>query len=381
MNSLKHNSTRFKNGTPGKQSGFSLIELMIASVIGLVLLSGVVTIFSSNSASSKMSTGMARLQDSGRVALDMLSYNLRMTGYEGCRDETKDQVQILASVHPTINLPDNAIWGSGVNNAGGFLNTPHPDLVNLPSTVSLKKFTDVLYIQHGSGRSVNLLNDMVSSGDPIVLPRNPDQISNGDLVMISDCDNADIFRATNVTVDAATGNTTIQHASGGNIQGNLSTAFEGSGNMSAVAVRVMRFESKAYFIADSNRDTPKGDTIWSLFELDTSTNPVGNPTELIEGVEDLQVMYGIQPDENVPGDIRYVAANSITDHSRIVSLQLGILISTADYSATDNDTQTYHIAGWTVGPPNVTTTDANHAGDRRIRASFNTTVQLRNRQI
>ena len=57
--------------TPGNQTGLSLIELMIASVIGLVILGGAVTIFSSNSASSKLSTGMARVQDNGRVALDI----------------------------------------------------------------------------------------------------------------------------------------------------------------------------------------------------------------------------------------------------------------------------------------------------------------------
>ena len=379
MKSTNLQPARMMNSMPGRQSGLSLIELMIASVIGLVLLSGVVTIFSSNSASSKMSTGMTRIQDSGRVALDMLSYNLRMTGYEGCRDGSKDQIQVLASNPPTINFPDNTIWGSSVSNTGGFVSTAHPDLTDLPDDVTLKANTDVLYLQHGSGRSVNLATDMATSNAAVVLPRNPDQISAGDLVMISDCDSANIFRATGVTVDATSGNTTIQHDTTGNTQGNLTQAFWGTGNLNSVAVRVMRFESKAYFIADSNRDMPDDSPIWSLFELDTSNG--GNPTELIEGVEDFQIRYGVQPSQNTTADIRYVTADAVTDPSQIVSVQLGLLIGTSDYLATTNDTQNYNLASWSVGPPNDTGADANHAGDRRIRASFNTTVQLRNRQL
>ena len=102
------------HNTPGNQTGFSLIELMIASVIGLVILGGAVTVFSTNSASSKLSTGMARIQDNGRVALDILSYSTRMAGYEGCRDEVKDPPIVLATAGantPTINLRDGAIWG------------------------------------------------------------------------------------------------------------------------------------------------------------------------------------------------------------------------------------------------------------------------------
>ena len=125
------------NSTPAKQSGFSLIELMIASVIGLVLLGGIVTIFTSNSASSKMSSGLTRIQDSGRVAIDILSYNIRMAGYEGCRDEAKENIDVVASVAPTINFPDQALWGAEINGTGGWTTpTPHPDLTNLPSLIN-----------------------------------------------------------------------------------------------------------------------------------------------------------------------------------------------------------------------------------------------------
>ena len=383
MKTVSQSAMPSLNSTPAKQSGFSLIELMIASVIGLVLLGGIVTIFTSNSASSKMSSGLTRIQDSGRVAIDILSYNIRMAGYEGCRDEAKENIDVVASVAPTINFPDEALWGAEINGTGGWTTpTPHPDLTNLPSLINLKENTDVLYVQHGSGRSVNLQNDMVSSADDIVLPRNPDQITAGDLVMIADCGISNVFRATDVSVSNS-GVTTIQHGTGKNIQASLSEAFSGTGGIDTVSVRVMRFESKAYFVGDSGRTTPDNRTIWSLFELDTSTEDAPadrQPIELIEGVESFKILYGVRPDDETDSDIRYVTADNVIDSAQIVSVQLGLLIGTADNSAQSNDSQSYNIAGWTIGPPGENTDD-NHDGDRRIRAAFNATVQIRNRSI
>lgn len=373
-------TTLTQRSMPGKQAGFSLIELMIASVIGLVILGGAVTVFSSNSASSRMNTGMSRIQDNGRVALDIISYGTRMTGYDGCRDETKDAVTVLATNAPTIILPADAIWGAEVGDNNSWDPPLHPDLQVLAGRV--KDNTDVLYIQHGSGRSTNLQSDMAAGVADIVLPSNPDQLAANDLVMISDCITTDIFRATGVTSDTTTGITTIAHGAAGNIQANFNTAYTGTGNMNAVAVRVMRFEANAYYVGDSGRDTPSGDDIFSLFVLDRAANPDGRITELVEGVENLQVLYGenMQPDAATPV-IRYVPADQVTDTNNILSVQLGLLIATAEDAASTNDDRIYNIAGTSIGPPNNANTDDQHEGDRRIRAAFNTTIQLRNRSL
>lgn len=381
MKPVRHSPMHSIKNTPGKQSGLSLIELMIASVIGLVLLSGVVTVFSSNSASSKMSTGMTRLQDSGRVALDILSYGVRMAGYEGCRDESKEAIRVLANNAPNpINFPTSAIRGFEVDNTGEWSPSVHSDLDGATNSIEdqVKQNTDVLYLQYGSGRSVVLSSDLASSSASIDLPSNPDQLDQGDLVMIADCESTDVFRATGVSVDATTGITTVQHTTTANTSADLTQAYQGTGSMNVVPVRVMRFESKAYYVADSGRNMPDGSAVWSLFELDTTTLD-SEPTELIEGVEEFQVLYGVQIDPDEPSSVRYLTANNVTDFSQVVSVQLGLLVSTAEYSSTSDDTQTYNVAGWTVGPG--TTTDAQHSGDRRLRASFNATIQLRNRLL
>jgi len=361
---------------PGKQTGLSIIELMIASVIGLFILAGAVTVFSGNNASSSMSTGMARLQDSGRVALDIVANSVRMAGYEGCRSATKAAPNVIASDAPDIILPGTAVWGSSVDGSETWDPAPIDDLSDNDIDDFVKANTDVIYLQHASGRSTNLQADLNTGAETSInIMSNPDQFATDDMLIISDCDSSHIFRATNIA-DATDGQT-VTFGTGRNDRANFGVAYTGSGALEDSALRVMRFESNVYFIQDSDRDMPDGSPIFSLYALDTSAFPVGTPSELIEGVEEMQILYGERLEPS--GRIRYVPADELDDMENVVSVQIGILIATANYAASDNDAKTYNIAGVTVGPPGAST-DLNHAGDRRLRAAFNTTVQLRNRR-
>lgn len=360
---------------PSKQIGLSLIELMIASVIGLVVLGGAVTIFSGNNASSSMSTGMGRLQDSGRVALDIIANSVRMAGYEGCRSASKSAPEVIASTAPDIDLPDSAIWGSETDNNGANSASWDPPAPAELGGITAANNTDVVYLQHGSGRSTNLNADMADGNTtPITLTSNPDQLADGDMIMISDCQTAHIFRATGVATNA--GVVSMGFSNAVNDRSNLGEVYRGSGNMEDTPLRIMRFESTAYFIGDSGRTTPAGLPILSLFALDTTRSPIGNAVELIEGVEHMEILYGERLEPS--GDIRYVSANDVGNMNNVVSVQIGILIGTADYAGSRNDTRTYNLAGVTIGPPG-SAANFTHAGDRRLRAAFNTTIQLRNR--
>lgn len=59
-------------------AGFSLIELMIAMVIGLLLIIGITSLFTTTSSINRMENGLARLQENGRFALDRIAEDIRM---------------------------------------------------------------------------------------------------------------------------------------------------------------------------------------------------------------------------------------------------------------------------------------------------------------
>lgn len=52
-----------------RQGGFTLIELMVAMVLGLLVAAGIVTVFASTSSSNKAQTQLATLQEEGRFAV------------------------------------------------------------------------------------------------------------------------------------------------------------------------------------------------------------------------------------------------------------------------------------------------------------------------
>jgi type IV pilus assembly protein PilW len=65
------------------QRGFSLIELMVAMVIGVLLLLGVMEIFGSSRAAFATADGASRVQENSRFAVDFLKRDIRMAGHAG----------------------------------------------------------------------------------------------------------------------------------------------------------------------------------------------------------------------------------------------------------------------------------------------------------
>ena len=63
------------------QTGFSLIEMMVAMLIGLFLMGGVVSVYISSSQSSRINDSLRTLQENGRFALASLKNTILMAGY------------------------------------------------------------------------------------------------------------------------------------------------------------------------------------------------------------------------------------------------------------------------------------------------------------
>lgn len=64
--------------------GFSLVELMVAMVLGLIVAGGIVTVFMATSTSSLVQTQLAKLQEEGRFAITALTTDLRMSNAQYC---------------------------------------------------------------------------------------------------------------------------------------------------------------------------------------------------------------------------------------------------------------------------------------------------------
>lgn len=65
----------------GRQWGLTLIEIMVALLIGAFLLAGVIQIFIVNKQTYRVQENLSRMQENGRFAMDYLSRYIRLAGY------------------------------------------------------------------------------------------------------------------------------------------------------------------------------------------------------------------------------------------------------------------------------------------------------------
>jgi type IV pilus assembly protein PilW len=72
---------QYKHRYKCRQGGVSLIELMIALIIGLIIVGAVINAFLAMSQTYKVQDALSRSQESGRFALELVSQELRMAGF------------------------------------------------------------------------------------------------------------------------------------------------------------------------------------------------------------------------------------------------------------------------------------------------------------
>lgn len=69
------------NSSVNKQVGMTLVEILLALVLGISLIAGILNIFVSSNQSSRMLNGLSRLQENGHFALDFISRDIRSAGH------------------------------------------------------------------------------------------------------------------------------------------------------------------------------------------------------------------------------------------------------------------------------------------------------------
>jgi type IV pilus assembly protein PilW len=344
------------------QRGLSLVELIIALALTSTLILGIFTVYMDSNQTSRLATSLARIQESGRIATDIMARDMRMVGFQGCADPDDVTMNVIADNPPTSDFfastlrgweVDDANWADGTEFNGHSIES------------SALIGSDVLAVQRGESVEVELTGNMTADNANIqVAGSDIGLFEKNDIVLISDCEAADLFR---ISSNPSSG--TWAHAQDVNSANKLSQAYTDS-------ARIMRFSATVYFVADTGRDDARGNDIRALYRatnnLLNSSTPDFQVDEIVEGVESLQIEYGELLGTN---NIRYTTADNVSDMANVVAIRAGLLISDADTVRDNSDAASYDLPGQTVGATGAVT----HPGDQRLRRTFTSTVMLRNR--
>jgi len=363
------NRTVEQNRTAHRQSGLSLVEIMVALAVGVVLLTGVIQIYASTKSTYRMQDSLARLQENGRFALSFLTRDVRMAGYHGCTNFGP----ITNTLNNAASLQyDFTIGLTGFNDVGA---SP-PAALSGAGVVPIAG-TDVIVVRRNSDEPVRIVKNNSSaqlfvetlSQVPGGCADGSDKVSGlcaSDILMVSDCMKSRVFQAGNLQVTGTPPDLNITHPASGS-PGNALSSWGGA---SAPAeeqfsddAEIVRIGTYAYFISNK---VVNGATMPVLNRFDG-----GQVFELVEGVEDMQISYGEDTDGDRTADA-YRDADAVFDWSAVVSARIHLLLRTNANNLSDAPLD-YVFNGATVAGASLPTSD------RYLRREFTATVAVRNR--
>jgi type IV pilus assembly protein PilW len=330
------------------EKGFSIIEFMIAISLGALLVAGVATVYLGNRTTYSIQEGLARLQENGRYANYQFNKAVRMAGFQGCAKQSSVSMANLVK-NPSAKIDfSNAIFGYEAVTA----TTWNPAL---PAYLTglVKPGTDVIEVRSAGSIAVQLQSNMASVNGAISI-YNRTTVAPNDIIVITDCSIGDIIKASTGSSAAA-----ITHTATDNVSDNVSKSY-------TVDAQVMHFEYSAFYIKDTGRTNRSGQAIFALFQQDIN----GNETEISEGVEDLQISYGVDTTGDNHANV-YQTANTVNTGANwgaVISIVATKLINTIN--EVNPAVQPYRYNGATITPT-----------DRRLRREWQSFVTLRNRGL
>lgn len=335
------------------QKGLSLIELMISITLGLMLMLGVLNVFLGSKGAFVSQQAISHIQESGRFAIDYMNKEIRMAGFVGCASKV-DASQIINHLVPDA---DNFRWNYNTI-VKGYTDDDAADI----GLSDLVEDTDVLEVVSASGGQALVTGATSAASIPVDVTEEAsgcgataryDGLCVGDILVVSNCQKADIFKAGTLST------TSIAVAGTNTTAGDNATDLTGATFNEGAEVIKMR--KLLFYIRNNTAGVP---SLW-IWEN-------GVDTELVEGVEDMSVQYGIDTNnDDVPNE--YKEAGDVADDlewSNVKSVHLELLVRTPE----DRVLTEAQVYSFPLDAASKTT-----ATDGAMRQVFVTTVAVRSR--
>lgn len=307
-----------------RQSGFTMIELIVALALGLVLVAGTVIIFVQNNRSATQDEEISRVLENGRFAMRLLGRELAMSGFWG-RFLDIDTTTNHASVVLGQDCGDGSVWVT---------ETDALQLLNNSSAAAVAAAFACLPSA-----------DVVTGTDVIAIKRTADaEVADADLV------SNELYLRTN------------------GVNGQF---FVGGGSGTPPVLTGVEtnwlYLPRVYYIRDYSVTNGDGIPTFCRAYLDAGAPPDMSNECLVEGIENLQIEIGVDNDDDFTADY-YTATPTAAELFDSVSARIWVLArSVSSVPGYTND------KSYTLGSVNVAA-----ANDGFYRRVFTSTVVLRN---
>ncbi len=309
--------TRESLSTRHGQRGFSLIELMIAMVLGLIVIAGAGSVFLASSRTYRTNTALSEVQTNSRIAFELLARDIRNAGQSACNNNGR-----VANVLNDRNTDWYANWANAVHGYDGGQADPAVATgggvgQRVAGTSSMQILgagsTDLSVASHNPTSAQFKLNDKSSD------------LQSGDFIIVCDPDHMVMVQITNYN----NANVTLVHNTGTGTPGNCSkglgypTSCSTNGNSYAFPTNsvIAKLEASDWYIGNN---PVGGKSLYKIRLINAAGVPTTQTQEMVRGVDDMQISYHQPPNTN------FVSAAAVTNWASVDAVRIDLKLESSD---------------------------------------------------
>lgn len=330
-----------------KQSGLTIIELMVDIVLSVFVIGILVSFYINYKRSNAVQFDHLLINNSASAAFQYINNDLQLIGFYGCNsDASSIEYALTPSFDYELSDPITPFDANqtGLNSTFSLSNPSigwSPSFQGQMADISPDDGSDAFTIRFADTNPTAVLQT-TSSGSSLVIDTPVYSIADGDILLISDCSRTVLFEVNSYS-------------------SNTITPTQSIGTMNAGA-EIYKLNVNSYYIKTE-------DGISSLYKYSNNTE-----TLLVPNIENMQIMYG----QDTTGDgvtNKFYTGSEIEDKP-ITSLEIGLIIK-SNNQHNQQQTDSQHLL---LSSPDAisTTITVNTPSDNYIRRTYDFYITLEN---
>ncbi|MGE0484821.1 MAG: PilW family protein [Gammaproteobacteria bacterium] len=362
-----------------RERGFSIVELMTAVTISLIMFSVIIELFASNKQAYRLQEGASRLNENARYAVSHLQYFMRLADHWGGIEAQNVSIETIPAVAGTDCSGAAVVSAVGFRGFNGAVT--RPSALDCIPAENYETTTDLFFIRYGVQPSAGATDFTRAWPENGVPPAPQATVAPIYEAHFDDASSQGIWVSTLLGRRAAIFERSKFGDLPADLQINDNTINQGRGTY-------YRFQSMLYYVrpcsnpASGNNATlcdSGDDGVPSLVRRTLNPNMTFTEQTVVSGVENMQLLYGVDNNADFVAD-QYETAAAIdtnADWDKVVTVRVRLIVANTERDTTlktgDNDTREY----FSLDPSEDPWKPPQEARQFR-RNQYDFTVQIRN---
>ena len=311
-------------------AGFTLVELMVAMLLGLIVIGGVISVFLANQQSYRTNEALSEVQDGSRIAFEMMAQDIRNAGLTGCdSSDTGNVVNVLRS----SPAGGGSKWWANWNNVlVGYGGTGDPAVT--VGTAAANKVAGTESLQLIGATNAGLSVSVHDTGAmQFTLSENSSDLTSadlksGDAMIVCDPQFSAVFQSTNYNGTART----VAYTTLTSTPGNYSNILASTGIPYTFGTNslIAKLTAVDWYIGNTPPPVVGGRSLYRMRLVNNAGSLDTTPEEMVRNVTSMSIAY-LQS-----GDTSFLPMAQVTNWGAVSAVQVTLkLQSTDQFAGTD----------------------------------------------